>query len=165
VTADPLTPRYTNADELLATRQRGAARQGGVRSFGAPVSTGLPTAGYVNTPAPQPAEAGPSMQATDTGAVVALSPPADESERILAPDPVYPASALHDRVEGWIELAFTVTETGAVRDVEVLDAQPRGVFEAAATQAIVQWRFRPRLANGQPVKHRSSVTVRFSLDD
>jgi protein TonB len=85
-------------------------------------------------------------------------------DRVYAADPVYPASALRSGVEGWVELLFTITETGAVRDIEIVDAEPRGVFESAATQAVGNWRYRPRLANGQPVARRSYVTLRFNVD-
>jgi protein TonB len=163
VTPDPLTPRYTNAADLH-TPGRDGPRRGGVRSYGAPISSGLPIAGYVKTPAPESIATAPTAPWADAGAVAALSLPADENDRIVATDPVYPPSALQNRVEGWVELMFTITETGTVRDIEVVDAQPRGVFESAATQALGNWRFRPRLANGQPVPRRSVVTLRFNLD-
>jgi protein TonB len=85
-------------------------------------------------------------------------------DRVYAADPVYPAAALRSGIEGWVELMFTITETGTVRDVEVVAAEPRGVFESAATQAVASWRYRPRLANGQPVPRRSYVTLRFNVD-
>jgi TonB family protein len=160
VVPDPLTPRYTNAAEL----SRHQARRGGVRSYGAPISSGLPIAGYVNSPVPEAVAPPPAVPQMDAGAVAALSLPADENDRVFSTDPVYPPAALQNRIEGWVELMFTITETGAVRDVEVVDAQPRGVFESAATQAIGHWRFRPRIANGQPVPRRSVVTLRFNLD-
>jgi protein TonB len=90
--------------------------------------------------------------------------PADELGRIHATDAVYPADALRNHVEGWVELSFTITETGSVRDVEIVDSQPQGVFESAATEAVEAWKFRPRLANGQPVAHRSYVTLRFNVE-
>ncbi len=163
VAPDPLAPRYTNAADAERVARSGT-RRGGVRNYGAPISSGLPTAGYVNAPPPEPPAATASHLQPEAGAVAALSLPADESDRIFATDPVYPPAALHNRIEGWVELMFTITETGAVRDVEVVDAQPRGVFEAAATQAVGNWRFRPRLANGQPVPRRSVVTLRFNLE-
>jgi outer membrane biosynthesis protein TonB len=39
------------------------------------------------------------------------------------------------------------------------------VFEAAATEAVARWRFRPRVVNGQPVAQRSAVTLRFNVED
>jgi protein TonB len=90
--------------------------------------------------------------------------PSDELDRVSSTDPVYPAAALRDGVEGWVELNFTITETGTVRDIEVVDATPRGVFESAATEALASWRYKPRIANGVPVAHRSTATLRFNVD-
>jgi TonB family protein len=162
VTPDPLAPRIVNADEIRSSTLKASRKPS--RSYGPPVSTGLPTAGYVKS---RPAEVPLPPQPTgrlDAATAAALAMPADELERIHATDPVYPAAALRDHVEGWVELMFTITETGTVRDVEVVDAQPHGVFESAATDAVSAWRFRPRLANGQPVPRRSTVTLRFNVE-
>jgi protein TonB len=51
-----------------------------------------------------------------------------------------------------------------VRDIQVVAAEPAQVFDAAATEALSQWRFRPRVVNGQAVPQRSSVTMRFDVD-
>jgi len=93
-----------------------------------------------------------------------LSMPSDELGRVSSTDPVYPAAALRDGVEGWVEISFTITEAGTVSDIEVVDSSPRGVFESAATEAVASWRYKPRIANGQPVAHRSTATLRFDVD-
>jgi protein TonB len=90
---------------------------------------------------------------------------ADAFERVHAPEPVYPAQALRNRTRGWVELEFTVTPTGSVSDVQVVGAEPEGVFDAAAAQALAQWRFKPRIVNGRGVAQRTSVTLRFDFDD
>ncbi len=162
VTPDPLAPRVVNADELRSTPSRSS--RVATRTFGAPISSGLPTAGYVKAPRPEPAPVEKPGTSLDPATTAALAMPTDELGRIHATDPVYPADALRNHVEGWVELSFTVTETGSVRDVEVVDSQPHGVFDAAATEAVEGWRFRPRLANGQPVAHRSYVTLRFNVE-
>ena len=73
----------------------------------------------------------PSMPIDATGAL-----PDRDLEQLTATEPVYPLAALRDRVEGWVEVDFTVTEAGGVREIEVVAAEPRGVFEAAATAAV-----------------------------
>jgi protein TonB len=88
----------------------------------------------------------------------------DALERLVVVDPVYPAQALRSRTNGWVELEFTITEAGTVRDVQVVAAEPSGVFEHAATEAISAWRFRPRVVNGQPVAQRSTITLRFDVE-
>lgn len=163
VTPDPLTPRVTNAEALRSARAGPPRRVSRPLVFGPPVSSGHPIAGYARD-----ADAGPSLRQpapTDAVASAAVPPTASDAlERVAAPDPVYPPDALRNGVEGRVELAFTVTETGSVRDIEIVEARPSGVFDAAATQALAQWRFRPRLVNGQPVAQRSVVTLRFSVE-
>ncbi len=158
---DPLTPRVVNADELRASA---ALARRAPRNFGAPISNGLPTAGYVKPRRAEPPAPVASASGIDPAAAEALAMPADEFGRVHSTDPVYPPAALRDHVEGWVELLFTITETGAVRDIEVVDSEPRGVFESAASEALGAWRFRPRLANGQPVARRSTFTLRFNVD-
>jgi TonB family protein len=164
VRPDPLAPRVVNADQLRAASLRANRGPRPARSFGDPISSGLPIAGYVKTPPSVPPDQDTSASRISAAAAAALAMPADELGRVYSVDPVYPPAALRDHVEGWVELIFTVTETGAVRDIEVVDSEPRGVFESAASKALSAWRFRPRLANGQPVAHRSTVTLRFDVD-
>ena len=74
--------------------------------------------------------------------------------------PVYPRSARSRGTEGWVEVEFTVTEQGDVRD-----AKPRSssapIFEGAAISAINRWRFDPVVDDGRPVPVRA--VVRFSF--
>jgi TonB family protein len=150
-----------NADEL---RTSAALARRATKSFGAPISSGLPTAGYVKPRRVEPPAPVEPASGIDPAAAEALAMPADEFERVYSTDPVYPPAALRDHVEGWVELVFTITESGAVRDIEVVDSEPRGVFDSAASQALGAWRFKPRLANGQPVARRSTFTLRFNVD-
>lgn len=151
VMPDPLTPRF--AAPVAAQSSRPTSNRGSNRTFGPPITSGHPTAGYAKPlPAPEPiAQTDPAM-------------PDRDLEQLTATEPVYPPAALRDRVEGWVEVDFTVTEAGVVREIEIVAAEPRGVFEAAATAAIGAWRFQPRVVNGRPVAQRSSVTLRFNVE-
>jgi TonB family protein len=162
---DPLAAQYSNAGQLASVSAAASRRRSGSLTPGAPVR-GLPTAGYVMDSRPEASAAQPAApDVADTGAIEASTLPADSLGRVVVTDPVYPASARQNRVEGWVELVFTISETGTVRDVEVVGSEPQGVFDTAATQAVSSWRYQTRLANGQPVARRTSVTLRFSLDD
>ena len=77
--------------------------------------------------------------------------------------PSYPPKAEKTGIEGWVELDFTVTETGAVQDVAVDAAKPPGVFEAAATAALSQWRFKPLVRDAKTVATRARIRIRFAL--
>ncbi len=49
-------------------------------------------------------------------------------------------------------LQFTVTQTGAVRDPVVLEAEPPGIFDEAAKRAVVKFKYKPRVENGRPIE-------------
>lgn len=53
--------------------------------------------------------------------------------------PQMPDWACKQKIRGWVEVVFTVMPNGHVRDVKLVDANPRGVFEAAAVESISNW--------------------------
>jgi TonB family protein len=150
VQIDPLTPVVVGNGTLPTSPGR-RTTAGSSRQFGAPASSGHQIAGYV--------QRAPSV-------AVATTPlPDGDLEPVSTPDPAYPPVAFRNGVEGWVELDYTVTEQGTVRDIEVVNAEPGGVFDAAAMAAVAAWRYRPRVVNGQPVMQRSSVTLSFNVAD
>ena len=68
--------------------------------------------------------------------------------------PAYPMSALSRRIEGYCVVEYTVTPTGTVKDVTVVDAEPRGIFDKASIQAALKFKYRPRVVNGEPIEVR-----------
>jgi len=78
--------------------------------------------------------------------------------------PRYPAKAEFAKAEGWVELDFTVTETGAVKDIAVHAASTPGVFEEAAISALSQWRYKPVVRDARAVAQRARIRIRFALD-
>jgi periplasmic protein TonB len=73
--------------------------------------------------------------------------------------PTYPPIALAAGIEGIVILEAVIAENGSVRDVRVLRSIP--LLDAAAVEAVRQWRFTPTLLNGQPVPIVMTVTVAF----
>jgi periplasmic protein TonB len=79
--------------------------------------------------------------------------------------PDYPPREQTRGVEGWVQIQFAVTSTGAVRDPVVVAAEPRGVFDEAALKAIARWRYNPRIDGGVAVERVGLQTViRFQLE-
>jgi TonB family protein len=76
---------------------------------------------------------------------------------------VYPRDALLNEVEGWVDLEFTISETGVPRDIKVKAAEPARTFDVAATQALRQWRFEPILREGVPSVWRATLRMEFRL--
>ncbi len=78
--------------------------------------------------------------------------------------PRYPRRAALAGKEGWVKLEFTVTQTGTVKEVKVLEAHPRGYFERAAKRALLKWKFKPKVVNGKPVARRAVQVIEFKLE-
>jgi TonB family protein len=88
---------------------------------------------------------------------------ANELEVVKSVKPIYPTKAEAKQTEGWVELDFTVVESGEVRDIAVHAANPPGVFDSAAINALSQWRYRPVLKDAKPAAQRSRIRIRFTL--
>jgi periplasmic protein TonB len=80
----------------------------------------------------------------------------------VAPD--YPRRALERGIEGYVLLEFTVTETGAVENPVVIEAEPPGIFDRAAINAALRFKYRPRVIDGEPVRvHGVQNRIVFEL--
>jgi protein TonB len=75
--------------------------------------------------------------------------------------PVYPARALSRGIEGYVDMSFTVTTAGTVRDPIVLFSTS-SLFERAATRAVLKFKYKPRVVDGVPVDV-SGVKTRISF--
>jgi TonB family protein len=89
--------------------------------------------------------------------------PANQLTLLKSVQPLYPNKASLSRTEGWVELDFTVSETGEVKDVVVHAASIPGVFDAAAIKAVSQWRYQPVVRDHKPVAVRTELRIRFAL--
>ena len=78
--------------------------------------------------------------------------------------PVYPDRARKKGVSGSVQLSLLVGVDGAVRDAKVLQSSPPDTFDAAALDAVRQWRFSPALYEGRPVPIRVTQTLRFGFE-
>jgi protein TonB len=47
----------------------------------------------------------------------------------------------------------------------VIDSQPPRVFDREAIRAILRWKFKPRVVDGQAVERQATQTIDFTLDD
>ena len=62
--------------------------------------------------------------------------------------PQYPRRAAAKGVEGYVVLEFTVTKQGTVKDPVVIEAEPKGYFESAATKAVLRFKYKPTIVDG-----------------
>ena len=76
--------------------------------------------------------------------------------------PTYPAIAQATRSSGTVVLQATISRTGAIENLRVVEGP--AMLRQAALDAVKQWRYRPYMLNGQPVEVETTVDVNFKLD-
>jgi protein TonB len=65
--------------------------------------------------------------------------------------PVYPRRAQTRGLEGYVILEFVVTKTGAVINPVIIESKPTGIFDRAALNAALKFKYKPKVVNGQPI--------------
>ena len=83
-------------------------------------------------------------------------------ERIEYVAPKFPAASRNRGISGWVELEFTVLPDGSTGDIVVTNSNPRRTFDASATAAVGQWRYKPVMRDNKPVEQRVAVRIRFA---
>jgi len=78
-------------------------------------------------------------------------------------DPQYPPKARQRRIEGWVDIEFTIGPAGTVENPRVIGANPRAVFEQSALRAVRRWRYNPKVVDGVAVE-RTGVQVRLRFE-
>ena len=65
--------------------------------------------------------------------------------------PVYPARALARGLEGYVDMSFTVTTAGTVKD-PIVSFSTSTSFDRAALRAVLLYKYKPRVVDGVPVE-------------
>lgn len=76
--------------------------------------------------------------------------------------PDYPQIAKAMRLSGSVLLRAVIGTDGEIHEIEILSGNP--ILAEAARAAVMQWRYRPTLLNGQAVDVETEITVNFVLD-
>ncbi|HZS07007.1 MAG TPA: energy transducer TonB [Blastocatellia bacterium] len=77
--------------------------------------------------------------------------------------PPYPPIAKAARASGAVQVQVTVNEAGEVTEASAVSGHP--LLRDSAVEAARQWRFKPTLLGGQPVKISGLLTFNFTLSD
>jgi protein TonB len=108
---------------------------------------------------------GPTLEPTIARGGLRLRGVDGDAIGIIRPNPDYPARALAGGIEGWVQVQFSVTAIGTVRDAIVVASEPGTTFDEAALKAIARWRYNPRVVDGEAVERVGLQTViRFELE-
>ena len=107
----------------------------------APAPTPAPAAApVVAAPPPAPTPVAPAPPPTTTPSQVQSATPPSVVSQV---QPRYPPVALRRRVEGSVEVAFTIMPDGSVSNVRVVSARPANTFDREVINAMERWRFTP----------------------
>jgi protein TonB len=75
--------------------------------------------------------------------------------------PEYPVEAVRKNINsGSVRAKLTIAPDGKVAEVEVVEAEPKRVFDRAAVEALKEWRFEPSAD-----KQTHEVKLTFRNDD
>lgn len=113
---------------------------------------------------PQMAQANPNAEAistsfnadvqADTGLSGGLNLGSSDGEYLplFKVAPIYPRRARSRGIEGYVVVEFTVSKTGAVINPVVIESKPENVFDRAALDAAIKFKYKPRVIDGVPME-------------
>lgn len=88
-----------------------------------------------------------------------------DTRPLVRMQPKYPVDAAREGVEGWVKLVFSIDASGQVKDIKVIDSQPKRTFDRAARQALKKWKYKPQVTNGTAVTREGlEVVLDFKLN-
>lgn len=85
------------------------------------------------------------------GPLVFPRPSEGDYHPIVRSAPTYPAMAASLGIEGYVVVEFTVTRTGSVKDVVVVESSDE-LFVEAAVRATYKFKYKPRMIDGEPIE-------------
>jgi periplasmic protein TonB len=77
-------------------------------------------------------------------------------------DPVYPADAREQHIQGAVTLHAIIGKDGLIEKLEVISGPT--ALKDAALGAVRQWVYKPYLLNGEPTKVDTTIIVNFNLE-
>ena len=103
-----------------------------------------------NRPNVDKASMSADMGAFDLAGLNLNAPVDGDTLAIVRVLPRYPSRALSRGIEGWVLLEFAIDELGLAVNPVVIESEPPGIFDRAATSAVKRWKYRPMIEDGRP---------------
>ncbi|MBS7458965.1 energy transducer TonB [Coralloluteibacterium stylophorae] len=180
----PALPRIAGVIAAARAREQAAAEAAAeaARLASAPRAASAPVANpgeprpAAEAPAPSPAPAAlastpapstPAPTVTPRAPTPRPDPPAEVRQPqvptlLSSVEPRYPQRALRRRIEGRVEVAFTIEPDGVIGDIDIVRSEPEGVFDTAVVQSLRRWRYAPP---GAPVRTAQALEFRLPAED
>jgi TonB family protein len=99
--------------------------------------------------------------AVEAAGILEVPPDVAEGSLLHRVEPDYPEKARQQRIQGAVVLSVRIAQDGRVQSATVVSGPP--LLGSAATDAVKQWRFKPRLVGGHPTEMRTRITLNFGL--
>jgi TonB family protein len=100
------------------------------------------------------ASAGPSKK-------IRVGGNAQAANLIQKVQPIYPAEAKLNHIQGIVRFTATIGKDGTVKNLDLVMGDP--ILAAAAREAVQKWIYKPTLLNGDPVVVVTQIDVNFTL--
>jgi TonB family protein len=76
--------------------------------------------------------------------------------------PKYAGVAKSFLLQGTVVLEVEINESGDIGNISIV--QPAGAgFDESAVEAVTQWKYKPTMLNGKPVRVVTSITVNYQF--
>jgi TonB family protein len=105
-----------------------------------------------------PGEAGAQDKATKR---IKVDKSVQQAKLIHFVQPEYPAEAKAAHLQGEVLLHAMVGKDGSLQDLELIEGHCW--LTQSALKAVMQWKYRPTMIEGQPVEVDTTITVKFTL--
>ncbi len=127
------------------------------------VETISPTAPSVVAPTLQNPNINLPLNMSGTPFIGVNAPSAGEGEAIplVRIPPRYPMAAKRRKLSGKVVVEFTINEQGLVEHPVIVSAKPPRIFDNVVLQAILRWKFKPKIINGKAVKRKAKQEMTF----
>ncbi len=96
---------------------------------------------------------------------IGAAPSDRDIQPIVRIPPQYPRRAAERGLEGYVDLRFSISITGAVLNPQVTYSTS-SIFNRSAIRAVEKWKYNPKIVDGQAVeRHGVEVRITFELED
>ncbi len=152
-----VTREYWYSEQLqMNIKAKNAYSEGRTESFTlTQVSLNEPDAALFQVP--------PEYNVTSTLGAVRIGAAVAEANLVTYVEPEYPALAKSARVQGTVEFNAIIGSDGVIKNLELVRGHP--LLVNAAKDAVLQWKYRPTLLNGNAVAVLAPIQVKFTLSD
>jgi TonB family protein len=144
--------------ESIQLAGKGSAAEGKVTPTAIKFSEDMPAGSLANTPGPAIADTKIDVPAPDAIAKASAVLTGSATKKVA---PVYPKTARDWRISGLVAVEVTIDEKGNVLKATAVSGDP--LLRPAAIEAARQWKFKPSLLGGKPVKVTGAIMFNFTL--